>query len=223
MSPKKLKVKNNKYITESSESSDSETTTSCDDESSTDMEISDNAVDRLLLQNEIILKTMIEIEQKCEELERNNKELINTNKCMSKRINTLMMQNSYLVEQYDDIIYEIDTVPTNQILGRKSDKNNTIVIVKNFDDSSEDYSAIKSTDTSLYGTLIRYGQEHPNISILLEIHYAPGSNIWSQIKNKLSKDKKIKLYRNNFDLCKNYKEHHLVRDIKTIYNEIMDE
>nr|AEX62219.1 putative KilA-N domain-containing protein [Moumouvirus Monve] len=195
--------------------------------------------------NEYFSKEMLEkhqdlIKKKDDKIDRLSKKIDEQTKTMKKQSKTMKKQDKKikkLLEQGNEVLgYAKDTnrkinVVVNERVPLSEEPKNeeSFYIVRNNDKPSKkrdtyDYKAIRITNKSKSTTMSKYYRNHPNGEIILKIKYTPNAkHLWNACKEKIYiKDENIEPGNNAFcyfNLCGDYSERQLKRDIMKIHNK----
>nr|AEX62215.1 putative KilA-N domain-containing protein [Moumouvirus Monve] len=195
--------------------------------------------------NEYFAKEMFEkhqdlIKKKDDKIDRLSKKIDEQTKTMKKQSKTMKKQDlkiKKLLEQGNEVLgYAKDTnrkinVVVNERVPLSEEPKNeeSFYIVRNNDKPSKkrdtyDYKAIRITNKSKSTTMSKYYKNHPNGEIILKIKYTPNAkHLWNACKEKIYiKDENIEPGNNAFcyfNLCGDYSEKQLKRDIMKIHNK----
>uniref|UniRef100_A0A6G6ADU3 KilA-n domain-containing protein n=1 Tax=Borely moumouvirus TaxID=2712067 RepID=A0A6G6ADU3_9VIRU len=177
------------------------------------------------------------LSKKIDEQTKSIKEQNKTMKKQDKKIKLLLEKNNELMEQGNEVLgYAKDTnrkinVVVNERVPLSDEPKNeeSFYIVRNNDKPSKkrdtyDYKAIRITNKSKSTTMSKYYRNHPNGEIILKIKYTPNAkHLWNACKEKIYiKDENIEPGNNSFcyfNLCKDYSERQLKKDIMKIHNK----
>uniref|UniRef100_A0A6G6AE43 KilA-n domain-containing protein n=1 Tax=Borely moumouvirus TaxID=2712067 RepID=A0A6G6AE43_9VIRU len=198
-----------------------------------------------IIVNEYFAKDMFEkhqnlIKKKDDKIDRLSKKIDKQTKSMKKqdkKIKLLLEKNNELMEQGNEVLgYAKDTnrkinVVVNERVPLSEEPKNeeSFYIVRNNDKPSKkrdtyDYKAIRITNKSKSTTMSKYYKNHPKGEIILKIKYTPNAkHLWNACKEKIYiEDENIEPGNNAFcyfNLCGNYSEKQLKRDIMKIHNK----
>ncbi|AVG47936.1 KilA-N and DUF3627 domain-containing protein [Megavirus chiliensis] len=147
-----------------------------------------------------------------------------------KQINKLLEQGNEVLGYAKDTNRKINVVVNERVPFSEEPKNEeSFYIVKNNDKPSKkrdtyDYKAIRITNKSKSTTMSKYYKNHPNGEIILKIKYTPNAkHLWNTCKEKIYiKDENIEPGNNAFcyfNLCGDYSERQLKKDIMRIHNK----
>ncbi|AGF84857.1 hypothetical protein QJ854_gp925 [Moumouvirus goulette] len=189
---------------------------------------------------DIIKKKDDKIDRLSKKIDEQNKSIKEQNKSMKKqdkKIKLLLEKNNELMEQGNEVLgYAKDTnrkinVVVNERVPLSDEPKNeeSFYIAKNNDKPSKkrdtyDYKAIRITNKSKSTTMSKYYKNHPKGEIILKIKYTPNAkHLWNACKEKIYiKDENIEPGNNAFcyfNLCKDYSERQLKKDIMRIHNK----
>ncbi|AVL95229.1 KilA N-domain protein [Moumouvirus australiensis] len=198
-----------------------------------------------IIVNEYFAKEMFEkhqnlIKKKDDKIDRLSKKIDEQTKTMKKQSKTMKKQDKKikkLLEQGNEVLgYAKDTnrkinVVVNERVPLSDEPKNeeSFYIVRNNDKPSKkrdtyDYKAIRITNKSKSTTMSKYYRNHPNGKVILKIKYTPNAkHLWNACKEKIYiKDENIEPGNNAFcyfNLCKDYSERQLKKDIMKIHNK----
>jgi len=105
-----------------------------------------------------------------------------------------------------------------------------LIIIKNNDDPEEydddeeiyEYHVISTMKKTRNIALSKHSQLHPDMQILLMIHYSPNPiNLWNRIRDSMGKTK-IKIIGSRFNLRDGYSERMMIKRIMQIHNERLE-
>ncbi|AQN68751.1 putative kilA-n domain protein [Saudi moumouvirus] len=147
-----------------------------------------------------------------------------------KQINKLLEQGNQVLGYAKDTNRKINVVVNERVPLSDEPKNEeSFYIARNNDKPSKkrdtyDYKAIRITNKSKSTTMSKYYKNHPKGEIILKIKYTPNAkHLWNACKEKIYiKDENIEPGNNAFcyfNLCKNYSERQLKKDIMKIHNK----
>ncbi|AEX61090.1 putative KilA-N domain-containing protein [Megavirus courdo7] len=180
------------------------------------------------------------IKKKDDKIDRLSKKIDKQTKSMKKqdkKIKLLLEKNNELMEQGNEVLgyakdtnRKINVVVNERVPFSEEPKNEeSFYIVKNNDKPSKkrdtyDYKAIRITNKSKSTTMSKYYKNHPNGEIILKIKYTPNAkHLWNTCKEKIYiKDENIEPGNNAFcyfNLCGDYSERQLKKDIMRIHNK----
>ncbi|AUV58009.1 hypothetical protein [Bandra megavirus] len=195
--------------------------------------------------NEYFAKEMFDkhqdlIKKKDDKIDRLSKKIDKQTKSMKKqdeKIKLLLEKNNELMEQGNEVLgyakdtnRKINVVVNERVPFSEEPKNEeSFYIAKNNDKPSKkkdtyDYKAIRITNKSKSTTMSKYYKNHPNGEIILKIKYTPNAkHLWNACKEKIYiKDENIEPGNNAFcyfNLCGDYSERQLKKDIMRIHNK----
>ncbi|QGR54357.1 kila-N domain-containing protein [Moumouvirus maliensis] len=197
----------------------------------------DDKIDKLSKKIDEQTKSIKEQNETMKKQDKTMKEQNETMKKQDKKIKLLLEKNNELMEQGNEVLgYAKDTnrkinVVVNERVPLSDEPKNeeSFYIVKNNDKPSKkrdtyDYKAIRITNKSKSTTMSKYYKNHPNGEIILKIKYTPNAkHLWNACKEKIYiKDENIEPGNNAFcyfNLCKDYSERQLKKDIMKIHNK----
>ena len=117
---------------------------------------------------------------------------------MDKKIEQLLESNNELHEQNDEILYKVERISNDRVVGTGNDLDTSMfVLIKNYDDISEydenkiiyDYHVLRVMKKSYETRIKQYYASHPNMKVILKIYYSPNSvNLWHRVKISLKKN-----------------------------------
>ncbi|AGC02400.1 hypothetical protein H012_gp048 [Acanthamoeba polyphaga moumouvirus] len=166
------------------------------------------------------------IEEKNDKIEELSKKIDE----QKKQINKLLEQGNQVLGYAKDTNRKINVVVNERVPPSDEPKNEeSFYIARNNDKPSKkrdtyDYKAIRITNKSKSTTMSKYYKNHPKGEIILKIKYTPNAkHLWNACKEKIYiKDENIEPGNNAFcyfNLCKNYSERQLKKDIMKIHNK----
>lgn len=140
---------------------------------------------------------------------------------------SLQARMDNLITKSDEILGEVKNIANARVVstGNPNDRN-MLVIIRNNDDPEDEnvhqYHVLRVLKKSYNSEMSRQLLKHPDLELVMTIDYSPSSiNLWQRVRKDLGsgRKKKIAIHKCDFDLCENYTEEKLMRDIVKIHNE----
>ena len=159
--------------------------------------------------------------------------VLKDNKTLKNQVDKLLDRADKTLEKNDELLTTTKSIKTklNKIsndrvvkTGSKSDES-VFYIMKNNDKAKKgqtnySYGVIRVARKTLNSTLSAYKISHPQMRIITKIKYTPNSiNLWTRIRTKLKKKKKIRVNGCQFNLLGDFSIDQLVEYVKRTHNE----